>query len=181
MQDPIFRERWLEAVRQVNPAALTGFYSGRFGRIFFGSSYELCFLLWIETLENTFKVERSLDWISYVVDSKERRYNPDFILYTLDGSKNLIEIKSVRFRHFDAEKCLLKSEAARVYCNNNGFKEYLFLSEDHPWADEIGFRRSARIKPLCKRLYKEGKLEIIDKEKERRYIGKVNIRKADSV
>jgi|15BtaG_2_1085339.scaffolds.fasta_scaffold19023_2 hypothetical protein len=52
-----------------------------------------------------------------------------------------------------------------------GIDSYWFIDEVESSQIGLNFKRTTKIKPICKRLYSAGKLTLFSKEKQKRYIG----------
>lgn len=98
-----------------------GHYKDKLGRIFFFRSS------WEEAMMQHLDVDDSvLEWeyenlripYFYVKEGKKRWYVPDFLVKRKDGTKQLLEIKPSELS--SAEKVILKSEAAKRWCSENG-------------------------------------------------------------
>lgn len=127
------REAHLEAMRKVfeNPETCykmthknrfyTGWYGSKFGKIYFGSSWELAFIVWCEKNSNIINMERCTDWIEYKDSkNKKRKYNPDFLVWT-KSDNYVVEIKG----RLDVNKLVeLKSEAAKKYYKGSSYNIY---------------------------------------------------------
>lgn len=136
------------------------------------SSYELCFLIWAEKNKDISKIRRCNFSIEYTFDNSKFNYFPDYVIF-IDELKYLVEIKSIKNFHYTKrkEKELEKINTAKKFVKENNFKEYLFISEEHALANEISFRRSSGIRPLCKLLNSVGKLKINSEKHRLKYLG----------
>jgi hypothetical protein len=99
-----------------------------------------------------------------------RHYRPDYIL-RLNNKKILIEIKSSKNVFFDKDKQDAKMLAVLDLIKKGVYQEYWFIDEYHALAREIDFRRSNKIKPLCKKLFSEKKLILTSERHKKDYIG----------
>lgn len=94
-------------------------------KYYYRSSWERAFFEYLERNMNVkaFYVEPFR--IKY--NSPETRwYVPDVFVEYLNGAKILYEIKPIQF--VNSKQCLLKSEAARVYCHEHGIDDYQILT-----------------------------------------------------
>lgn len=148
----------------------------QFGNMYFDSSYELCYLLWLDKQAAITHVSRFNDWIPYTYEGRIHHYQPDYILTKSNNDTVLVEIKSSLSRFFDPKKNMAKIAVAETYCLNNRITEYQLIDENSLLAKEICFIRSCNIKLLCKILYSEGRLELNSEELKRRYIGECKFR-----
>lgn len=168
-EDPKYKKMVADS-RSKNFHALSGKYKFRNKWVEFGSSYELCFLLWLEN-KTEYQVPRKCKFhIEYEYKERIRYYYPDYILLK-NNEKILVEIKSKKYPFFDEEKNNAKIKYTEKFIANNNIDKYWFIDEDI--AKNIGliFKRSSRIKKTCKDLYSEDKLILFSKEKKKRYIG----------
>lgn len=162
--DPIFAERWMGASAKAQKVALCGEYLFRGSWIDFGSGYELSFLVWAEGNLTIQEIRRCAFSIPYkLVDGSCHRYFPDFLLLT-ESEKVLVEIKSIKTRHYNKEKQEQKEKAVAELVESKVFSRYELISEEHPLAGEIKFRASGRIRYLCKILAKQNKLRLRSKK-----------------
>ena len=136
----------------------------------------LCFLLWVEKQNDIKNIRRCNFCIPYFYE-KERSYLPDFVLIKEDLSKILVEVKCTKWKYYNEEKTFHKNIAAQKFVSENCFESFEFVSEEHKWSEEIDFKRSAKIKPLVKKLWKESKLTIFKEKQRERYIGKIKEQK----
>jgi len=88
----------------------TGWYNSKWGKIYFGSSWELAFIVHCESNVSIKNLERCKDWIKYKDEFKnKRKYNPDFKIET-DSEKYVVEVKG----SLDLNNLVqFKSEAAK--------------------------------------------------------------------
>jgi hypothetical protein len=169
-QDDSFKNEWLKTLKK-QTFALSGKYIYDNGtEIFFGSSYELCFLHFCEYNRQNWNI-KNLDLnIKYFYNGRSRHYRPDFLLEE-DCKKILIEIKSSENVFFDKDKQAAKLNGVRQLLSDGTFQEYWFVDEQHELADLIMFKRSKKIKPLCKKLFAENKLVLTNYKHIKEYIG----------
>lgn len=173
MQEPEIKTKWLNSIRN-NPSrnALAGYYTFKSGkRLFFGSSYELCFLVYCDNSEKYQHIRRCEFDIPYIHDNKTKHYLPDYYLVDNSNTKILVEIKSSKHTFFDLEKEKSKKVAVLKMIENKIFDQYEFIDEEHILAKEIVFKKSSGIYKLCKKLFSEKKLEFLNLEKQKRYVG----------
>jgi hypothetical protein len=172
MQDPVYKKKWLDSIKDNQPHALSGKFLFRERQwIHYGSSYELCFLVWAEGNLDIQHIRRCDFFIEYTYD-KVRHYNPDYIVVWQNSTKSLVEIKSVKWKHYDEAKVLAKNKAAKQFIVNHDIQDFLFITENHPWADAIHFRRTARIKSLVRSLHRQNKITLSNTKQRDKYIGK---------
>lgn len=172
-EDPEVRERWLRSMDHKQASALAGIYKFDSGiELEFGSSYELCFLKYIEETHPDWIIRRCEWTIKYRFNERNKTYLPDYLLI-LNDKKILIEIKSTRFQYYDANKQKAKLESINSLISGGNIDEYWFIDEEHELAKSIDFKRSTKIKPLCKILYKNNKLKLFSKDKQLKYIGSI--------
>lgn len=142
--------------------------------ILFDSSYELCFLNWLNSDQKFFSqpdtIRRCLFYITYEYEKKTKRYFPDF-LFLYENYKKLIEIKSNKMPFYSEEKEAAKKEATNKWILKNDIDEYLYIDESHFLSEKICFKKSSSVYPLCKKLYQKNKLFLISKKNTERYIG----------
>ncbi len=93
---------------------------------FFRSSWERSFLEHLEKDAHVSKFTHEPMRIPYSFDNHKRWYVPDVLVEYLDGVKILYEIKPAQF--VNSKRCLLKSEAARVYCQSHAIDDYQILT-----------------------------------------------------
>lgn len=91
----------------------SGYYSSKFGRLFFNSSWELAYIVWCENNPEIISVSRCHDRIPYIFNGIEKVYNPDFLIDTTIG-KYVIEIKG----GYDYNIVSSKIESARKFYND---------------------------------------------------------------
>lgn len=65
--------------------------------------------------------------VSYRYNDNKRWHVPDFIITFHDGRREMWEVKPETY--IDTEKVKLKSEAARVYCEQNGMRYLVFTRQ----------------------------------------------------
>jgi hypothetical protein len=165
-----FKNSWIKTLSK-KQHALSGIYTYDSGQqIYFGSSYELCFINFCEIYKNNWKLSNVDFSIPYRYSEKTRRYIPDFIL-ELDNKKIIVEIKSIDNIFFDSEKQLKKTEGTKLYIKENNYDDYWFISETHELAKQINFRRTSKIKSLCKELNAKNKITLFCDKKHKQYIG----------
>ena len=93
-EDENFKNSWMKTLSK-KQHALSGIYKYDTGeQIYFGSSYELCFINFCEIYKNDWKISNVDFSIPYQYLEKTKHYIPDFILQ-LDNKKIIIEIKSI--------------------------------------------------------------------------------------
>jgi hypothetical protein len=154
--------------------ALAGEYKFRNKNwIEFESSYELCFLIWLESQNEYHTIRKCKFYIEYEYEGRIRYYYPDFVIMN-NNEKIIVELKSTKPFYYDEKKNTAKIKATENFINRANFDRYWFIEENE--AQDIGliFKRSSKIKPLCKKLFRENKIKLFSKEKERRYIGEVS-------
>jgi hypothetical protein len=140
--------------------------------VLFESSYELCFLAWLELKEEYSKVERCNLYINYIYEDSNRTYNPDFIIY-INEQKIIVEIKSKKTYFFNNSKNIEKINATNKFINqDNEYKEYWFIDEIEAEKINLVFKRSRGISSMCKQLFKQSKLQFLSENIKNRYVGK---------
>lgn len=171
-ENPEYKEKVAKA-RGKNSHALSGEYTFKDGRVIeFGSSYELCFLIWLENQPQYKIVRKCKFYIKYNHNGRLRYYYPDYVLIS-DTKKMIVEIKSVVPHYYDESKNAAKVEAAEKFIKENNFDSYWFIDEAE--AEQIGLllKRSTKIKPLCKELHSESRIKLFSNKKELQYIGRI--------
>jgi len=108
--------------RRNNNQYKTGYLSGRLGRFYYRSSYELKFLELIDTDLIVANIQYEEVVIPY---GSFQHYVPDYLVTLVDGRKFLVEIKPESFLSY----CEEKFEAARAWCSKNS-AYFLVLTED---------------------------------------------------
>ena len=88
--------------------------SGYYKNIYFRSSYELAFIIYLEKLKIPYKVEPIA--ITYVVNGMDKTYIPDLLVF----DKYLVEIKPKNLQKGDI--FIAKEKAGEEYCRINGLK-----------------------------------------------------------
>jgi len=100
----------------------TGYHSGRLGRFYYRSSYELRFLELIDTDLSVVQLQYEEVVIPY---GSYQHYVPDYLVTLANGQKFMVEIKPERLLSY----CEEKHEAARAWCSRNSMV-FLVLAED---------------------------------------------------
>lgn len=167
---PEVRERWRKSLRPGNRGLVGTLRLKNGQKIRFESSYELCFLFWIESRYPEISIRRCNFLIPYTYEGRTKIYIPDFLL-VYKGWKGLFEIKSLFFHHFDLRRDLAKQDAAAVLRRDRHIDVYVQINENT--ANNLGIEllRSQRIKPLCKLLHNQKRIAISNRLKAERYIG----------
>lgn len=176
-QDPVYKKKWTKAVKENPTFALGGEFLFRGGWIKFGSSYELCYLVWAEN--KNFIVRRCDYEIQYEFGGRTRVYWPDFVVVD-EGKKTLVEIKSVKSRYYNPEKQAAKVLGVQKLLDAEVIDAYDVISELHPLSKEIVFRRSSGIFHLCKVLFQQNKIKLNNEKQRQLYIGTGKTRKCES-
>lgn len=172
-EDPAYKKMVAEA-RTKNLHALSGKFKFRNERwVEFGSSYELCFLMWLEDQEGVSQIRKCKFYIEYNHKNRLRFYYPDFLLVK-NGKRIIVELKSRKTPFFDELKNQAKIVATEKFIKEMNYDGYWFIDEEEADCVGLKFKRSARIKPICKVLHKENRIKLFSKEKELRYIGRID-------
>lgn len=108
--------------RRNNNQYKTGYHSGRLGRFYYRSSYELRFLQLIDTDLNVVQLQYEEVVIPY---GSYQHYVPDYLVTLVDGRRFMVEIKPESLLSY----CEEKFEAAKSWCSRNGYT-FLVLTED---------------------------------------------------
>jgi len=170
-QDPLFKARFMKSLGK-NLHALSGkYYFDNRQWIQFGSSYELCFLIWLESQFGLKAIRRCKFSIPYKHNGKTHNYLPDYMIICTDGSSAIVEIKSTKYPFYDKHKNDNKTLAATEFVKTHNIDYYWFIDEDEGSMLDIQFKRSASIKPICKRLYNDNKLILNSRIKAIKYLG----------
>lgn len=136
----------------------------------FQSSYELCFLLWLRSLNVSFIIRKCNFLIPYFYNQERRHYIPDYVLY-IHNQKVLVEVKSTKYPNFNLEKQNAKNVAALDFIKKSDIDSFWYLYDESGQEIGINFKRSTGIKKICKDLYSQGLLRINNKDQQKRYIG----------
>lgn len=172
-KDPKYKKMVLNS-RGRSTFALSGEYFFRDKSwIEFGSSYELCFLLWAENALEISSIRKCKFSIPYFFEEKDRLYFPDFLIVK-NGKKIIVENKSIFNYFFDSKKNEAKVFATLDFLKKMGYDSYWFIDEDEAKKINLTLKRSSGIKLLCKILYKKNKLKLFSEKHMKRYIGVKN-------
>ena len=96
-------------------------------KMFYRSSWERDMMLHLDSNDDVLSYGYECVRIPYYdIDNHKRNYVPDFIITHSDGRRVLVEIKPKQF--LNNVKTILKAEAARTYCSNNGIDVYELLT-----------------------------------------------------
>ena len=93
---------------------------------FFKSSWEHAVMLWLDANPDVATWDYECVRIPYYYDDHKRWYVPDFIVTFVDGHREMWEVKPKEF--VGSEKNVLKEEAARAWCPQNGIGSYRVLT-----------------------------------------------------
>jgi len=96
-------------------------------RHFYRSGWELAVMQFLDESSEVKNWEFESIRIPYMYDCHKRWYVPDFLVTYSDETRKLIEIKPKQF--FEAERVILKSEAAQKWCVENN-ASYLIVDKD---------------------------------------------------
>lgn len=94
----------------------------------FRSSWELAAMQYLDKNENILSWESESIRIPYRYNDNKRWYVPDFIVTFVDRHREIWELKPQKF--CENEKTILKSEAAKKYCAENGVESYKLLTKE---------------------------------------------------
>lgn len=139
----------------------------------FGSSYELCFLIWAEYKVDITSIRKCKFSIPYFYEQKNRLYFPDFLIIK-NKKKIIVENKSIFNHHFNSEKNEAKVSATLDLIHKMGYDDYWFIDELEASKLGLTLKRSSGIKMLCKILYNKNKLKLYSKKHMKQYIGVKN-------
>jgi hypothetical protein len=107
--------------------SIKGIFRSKFsGEIFFDSSYELLFLIFMDLEKKT--VKRFDGYIQYNFNDKFRRYFPDFVV-----ENKIYEIKSnkiLEMRQFGFEEMKAKMNHTYEFIKNNNYDDFFLLKEE---------------------------------------------------
>lgn len=92
------------------------------------SGWELAFMRWLDLNPAVASWEFESVRIPYYYNEHKRWYVPDFIVTYSDGSRKMYEIKPKEF--VNSEKVLLKEQAGKSYCDQQGIDKYEILTGD---------------------------------------------------
>ncbi len=101
------------------------------------SKLEYVCLYWFVNNFNVAKIKRSEIVISYVFNSKNKKYYPDFDITLKDGSKYMIECKGVVGKKLSVKwgdynlKSVEKKNALNKRCKDNQYISYWFSQQEH--------------------------------------------------
>ena len=125
----IAKEKWKnpEYAKKVIQNSKKKYVTGYYKEIYYDSSYELAFLLKLESERGNLECIKRVDfYISYKdKNNKSSCYYPDFIL----DSKFLIEVKG-KAPWIDLENLELKNLAGKSWCKENKMRFRLIELED---------------------------------------------------
>lgn len=105
-------------------------YSNKAGQITYRSTWELEAYQYLDHCNDVGYYETEILKIPYNFDGKSKIYYPDLLIYYIDDTFEVVEIKPSQFVDDDQNVC--KFEAAELYCNSKDLKWSIWTELNWP-------------------------------------------------